>query len=83
MESELAKNFVSVNYELIKRGTPFLSCGPEEFVWSAILGSPIYKKWMDVRSISDDELLYGSDDPNAIVEAQRRGAYFIHRIARH
>ena len=84
MESELAKNFVSMNYEYVKRGTPFLSCAPEEFVWTAILGTPPYQKWLDASSvfIPGEKFEYGSDDPNAIIEAQRRGVYFIHRLAR-
>lgn len=82
MESELAKNFVSVNYEYIKRGTPFISCAPEEFVWTAILGTPPYQKWLDASVFTDEQLLYGSDDPNAIIEAKCKGAYFIHRLAR-
>jgi hypothetical protein len=82
METELAKNFVKVNYDYIRRGTPFLSLAPEEFVWSAILGTPPYRKWLDARIFTDDELLYGSDDPNAFIEAQRKGIYFIHRSVR-
>ncbi len=83
MESELAKNFISMNYEYVKRGTPFLSCAPEEFVWTALLGASQYRKWLDASSVFPAEkLLYGSDDPNALIGAQSKGAYFIHRLAR-
>jgi hypothetical protein len=83
MDTDLAKNFISVHYEYVKRGTPFLSCAPDEFVWTAILGRPQYQKWLDASTVfTDQRLLYGSDAPNAFVAAQQKGAFFVHRQGR-
>ncbi len=46
MDAPLAQSFIQNFYECVQLGTPFLSCLPEEFVYSAILGQSKYEHWM-------------------------------------
>lgn len=43
IKNPLIQDFIREYYEMARRGTPFLSCYPEEFVMGAILGQPKYK----------------------------------------
>jgi hypothetical protein len=42
MSSPLVRLFINDYYDMAERGTPFLSCYPEEFVMGAIIRKPIY-----------------------------------------
>lgn len=37
MDSKKVENFISAYYSMVERGTPFISCFPEEFVFSSII----------------------------------------------
>jgi len=45
MNTEKAKNLIREYYQLVEIGTPFLSCYPEEFALTAILGKPENASW--------------------------------------
>ncbi|MBI2743858.1 MAG: hypothetical protein HYX48_08085 [Chlamydiales bacterium] len=45
MDTELAQRLIRSYYELVSMGTPFLSCFPEEFVLTAIIGQDPFKGW--------------------------------------
>ncbi len=45
MDTPLAQKFIKDYYQMVELGTPFLSCFPEDFVLSAILGQPEFSSW--------------------------------------
>jgi hypothetical protein len=45
MDTPLAQKFIKDYYQMVELGTPFLSCLPEDFVFSAILGQPEFSAW--------------------------------------
>jgi hypothetical protein len=79
MDSKLAKKFIDSYYEMLKLGTPFLSCYPEEIVFSAIYGQGKFaKKWKPHRF---HQLLVGEDQgPERIEQAIKEGAFFLHLL---
>ena len=79
MNSEKVQRFLQQYYALVDLGTPFLSCLPEEFVLSAIIGRPEFRDWN--RSISMDRLFMkigpkNLDSEAAIQNAQKAGFFF-------
>jgi hypothetical protein len=80
LDTRLAKKFVATYYEMLKLGTPFLSCFPEECVFTAIYGQGKYKrKWkphgIQNFLIHEDHL---EDTPKKVEIARGKGAFFIH-----
>ena len=45
LDTPLAQKLIKDYYEMVELGTPFLSCFPEDFVLSAILGQPEFSAW--------------------------------------
>lgn len=45
MDSERVRKLIEQYYSLVDMGSPFLSCFPEEFVLSAIIGRPEFNSW--------------------------------------
>jgi hypothetical protein len=50
VEDPLFKQFIDTYYDFVKMGTPFLSLNPEEYVITAILAQPQFKKWYDFNN---------------------------------
>ena len=68
---------------MVELGLPFMSCFPEEFVLTALLGKPEYQHW--TRSPNAWRFFIGSpwgeDDTKArILEAQQAGYFFYQRF---
>jgi hypothetical protein len=79
MNTMLAKTFVRSYFKMLELGRPFLSCFPEECVFSAIYGQKKYKKkWKPAHFpelvIHEDKL---GEGPDKIETAIQRGAFFI------
>lgn len=84
MNTPEARKLIRIYYELVKLGTPFLSCYPEEWVLTAIIGKPEFAHWKHKRIY---RLLYGApaggtDSPELIEKAKRKKTYFYHRQGR-
>ncbi len=45
MNEPLVRDFITNYYALVGEGTPFLSCFPEEWVFTAIFGQARYQNW--------------------------------------
>lgn len=45
MDSDSAQSLIRQYYDMVRLGTPFLSCFPEEFVLTAILNQPEFASW--------------------------------------
>jgi hypothetical protein len=45
MDTPLAQKFIKDYYQMVELGTPFLSCLPEDFVLTTILGQPEFSAW--------------------------------------
>lgn len=45
MDSDLSQKFIELYYQMLLSGLPFLSCFPEEFVFTAIAGREEFKDW--------------------------------------
>jgi hypothetical protein len=79
MDTRLAKKFIASYYKMLKLGTPFISCYPEEIVFSAIYGQGKYKKKWKPHHFP--HLLVGEDQgPERIAKATREGAFFMHLL---
>lgn len=71
-----AQHFVELYREAVRLGTPFLSCFPEQFVFSAILGQECYRKW---KKPPPGPLLYIPHKEHSVQEIERfkqEGYYF-------
>lgn len=84
MDSPQAMRFVQKYYELVELGTPFLSCFPEEFVFTAIINEGTYPNWI---ANSPPKLVKGSvkradDSPKEFDLIRREGVFFYHRKGR-
>lgn len=84
MDSPEAKRFLQKYYELVELGTPFLSCFPEEFVFTAIINDGNYRNWV---SHSPPKLIQGSennadDSSNEFDIVRKKGVFFYHRKGR-
>jgi hypothetical protein len=49
MDAPLAQKLIEDYYHLVELGTPFLSCFPEEFVLTALLGKPEFSAWVPMN----------------------------------
>ena len=84
MDSPEAKRFVQKYYELVELGTPFLSCFPEEFVFTAIINDGNYPNWTShLHSKLVKTSPNSSDDsPKEFDLMRRKGAFFYQRKGR-
>ena len=79
MNSRIVHDLIKIYYKLVSKGTPFLSCEPEEFVLMAILGQPDYEKH---RAQFRHKLLHWpirgweNESSSDIMQAKKEGFYF-------
>jgi hypothetical protein len=78
LDTRLAKKFIATYYKMLQLGTPFISCFPEECVFTAIYGEGNYKKKWKPHNFR--HLLIHEDDlgEKGVVLAKEKGAFFIH-----
>lgn len=82
MNDPLILEFLENYYRLVRLGTPFLTCFPEEFVFSALLGAEKYQRlhhtpyWNRLfgRGEAEEE-----DTPAVIQRIRNRGCFFFQR----
>jgi hypothetical protein len=83
MNAPRVKNLISDYYYCCELGTPFLTCFPEEFVLTAIIGKPEYSSWKPHRF---PNLLGGTDgheeDTAATIELRKKQGYFFYHLKR-
>ncbi|MBX9924440.1 MAG: hypothetical protein K2Y01_10050 [Rhabdochlamydiaceae bacterium] len=84
MNTPETRKLVRIYYELAQLGTPFLSCYPEEWVLTAIIGKPEFAHW---KKKKPHNLLYGvhsgeKDSTEHMEKARRKKTYFYHRQGR-
>jgi hypothetical protein len=84
MNTPEAQELIRTYYEFAELGTPFLSCFPEEWVLTAIIGQDKFKHW---RATYNPRLIKGSltdkeDSPEEFDQVRREGIYFYHRKGR-
>lgn len=79
MDAPKVEKFVSSYYEMVEKGTPFISCFPEEFVFSAIMGqSP--GEWPGV-SIYALQRYQSTTDPKELADLKaEQNAFFYLRF---
>jgi hypothetical protein len=74
MNTEKTEKFIENFYNYVEMGNPFLSCFPEEFVISSIMGqSP--KDWPSVSHFSIFRY-QTSEDPSEVKKMKEEGVYF-------
>jgi hypothetical protein len=78
LESPLAKEFISQYYKLVEMGLPFISCFPEEYVFSSIIGKEP-EKWPDnpFKDLTFSEIKLGNKD---IKWAEDKGYFFLQTL---
>jgi len=80
MDTELAKWFLQMYYQMADMGTPFLSCSPDEFVLTAIIGRKEFSEW---HTQPFDRLLRGIEggrNPQDLIEEYKKlGYFFFHK----
>ncbi len=78
MESPLAKEFITEYYRLVEIGFPFISCFPEEYVFSSIIGKEP-SKWVceSFKALSFPEIKLGNKDVNWV---QDKGYFFLQTL---
>ncbi len=80
MNTEKAKKLIRQYYDLVELGTPFLSCYPEEFVLTAILGNPEYQSW----KLYPYGILMGAengrDDSTELIDQRKEEGYFFYHL---
>jgi hypothetical protein len=77
MNSPRVQELIKTYYSFVKLGTPFLSCFPEEFVMTAIMG----QKPFQARPSHAFKLLkgfQGVDNASKIKRVKKEGYYFYH-----
>lgn len=75
MRKEETWSFILEYERFAKLGTPFLSCFPEEFVCTAILGTAKYFSW---RRYSEFDIFQVEKD-NSIVDLENPSVFFLQR----
>ena len=79
MDTPLAQTFIDEYFQMLKLGTPFLSCFPEECIFMAIYGQRKFRrKWRQHRipnilKYADPEI---DDTPERIEETRSKGFFF-------
>lgn len=79
MNSPKIKNLIKSYYQMVSLGTPFVSCAPEEFVFTALLGQPEYKDCQaQFRYKLLQCVLWGKETPSEMARLKSEGYYFYH-----
>jgi hypothetical protein len=80
MDTPLAEKLIADYYRMVELGKPFLSCFPEDFVLSAILGQPEFNSWkafnMDVFLQSHEQY---PQTPEKLEFLRKEGCFFYQR----
>lgn len=80
MNTDMAKKLIREYYSLVEIGTPFLSCYPEEFAITALLGKPDFSSWQ----LYPYAILRGADneepDSQEIINQRRAEGYFFYHV---
>jgi hypothetical protein len=82
MGNYLIEEFIDNYYRMVRLGTPFLSCFPEEFVFSVLLGERKYQRF---HHTTYWDRLFGRSDPGeqdtpaVIQRVKREGCFFFQR----
>jgi hypothetical protein len=84
MNTPEARRLVKMFYEFVRLGTPFLSCFPEEWVLTAIIGKRRFRDWTKSHP---PKLVRGSangadDSPAELSKLREKGVYFFQRKGR-
>lgn len=84
MNTPEAKELIETYYYFADLGLPFLSCFPEEWVLTSIIGQKKYEHWKTPHQFS---LILGSltnedDSPEEFEKIRKRKVYFYHRKGR-
>ena len=80
MNAKIVHDFIKSFYKLVAKGTPFMSCAADEFVYTAILGQPGYER---LQAPFRHKLLHysvwGQEDALHLAKIKKEGFYFYHR----
>lgn len=82
MDRPEIKKFLEQYYDMARRGTPFLSCSPEEAVITAIMGQPEFdsiRTFGLFRKGLGKSPNHAPDSPKEYEAARKKGYYFFHR----
>lgn len=75
-ESPKTKKFIEKYYKMVELGSPFLSCFPEEFVITALLGERHFKLWFPHPF--GKLFMYSPNRAESLEEKARREGYFFY-----
>jgi hypothetical protein len=84
MNTPESRKLVEMYYECVRLGIPFLSCFPEEWVLTAIIGKKRFRDWTKSHP---PKLVKGpksgvDDSPAEYTKVYEKGVYFYHRTGR-
>jgi len=74
LDTPEASSFIESYYQMAKLGFPFLSCFPEQFVCTAIVGQEKYRHWVEKSTDELPNLVYVGLTPQ--VDALRAMGYY-------
>jgi hypothetical protein len=81
MDSEKVQQLIEEYYALVDMGLPFLSCYPEEFVLSALIGKPEFRHW--TQSAYKNHLFFKAPpkipDSDATIQNAKNAGYFFYQ----
>ena len=78
LNAPLSKEFISEYYKLVELGLPFLSCFPEEYVFSSIVGkNPSQWTSQPFKELSFSEIKLGNKKPTW---PQEKGYFFLQTL---
>lgn len=84
MDTPDAQDFIKGYYQMVELGTPFLSCWPEEWVMTALIGRLTSHKIQEktVKKLISTSPLGKGDSPQEYENVKRQGFYFYLHKAR-
>ncbi len=82
MNSPQAQKIINDYTRYAQLGTPFLSCFPEEFVLTAIIGQAEFEGWRTPPFLPYWKGLFGENTPEEYEAVRSAGYYFYHRHGR-
>lgn len=79
MNAKIVQDFIKTFYKMVAKGTPFVSCAPEEFVYTAIFGQPGYERLQaQFRHKLLHYAVWGQEEPRDLAKLKKEGFYFYH-----
>lgn len=82
MDTPQAEKFVQKYYEMAELGFPFLSCYPEEFVFTSIINDGNYPSWVAHKPPKLIKSSLALDSPEEAENQRKQGIFFYHRKER-